>query len=86
MKNTRPMGVVGVVAAGNMYFMFPAATDPIYTPRSLYDITRDPLEQHNQDKPKYSDVAHKLSKQLHDWQEQGDDPLLNGTLVAPDIA
>lgn len=63
------------------------ATDPTQSPQNLYDIIRDPLEQHNlADDPDYSEVAHKLSKQLHDWQKQVEDPLLKGKLVAPHIA
>lgn len=63
------------------------STDPAYSPRNLYDVIRDPLEQHNlADDPDHADVAHALSTQLHDWQQQVDDPLLTGTLVAPDMA
>lgn len=71
-------------SASKQYWL---STDPAYAPRNLYDITRDPLEQHNlADDPDHADVAHALSTQLHDWQQQVDDPLLTGTLVAPDMA
>lgn len=63
------------------------ATDPLQAPQNLYDIVHDPLEQHNlADDPACSDIKQKLSKQLRDWQAKVADPLLHGSLVAPDAA
>lgn len=60
------------------------ATDPTQSPQNLYNIIRDPLEQHNlADDPTHAEVAEELSEQLHNWQQKADDPLLRGILVAP---
>jgi N-sulfoglucosamine sulfohydrolase len=63
------------------------AGTPQHVPYNLYDIIRDPLEQHNLAyDPAFRDVQQKLSKQLHAWQKKVKDPLLQGSLALPDIA
>ncbi len=45
----------------------------------LYDLQRDPLEQHNViDEPDYQDVAWQLRTRVYNWMVETNDPLLYG--------
>ena len=59
-----------------------------YVPNSteeLYDLEKDPLEQHNlANEKEYSDVLIELRTKVEKWMEETDDPLLKGKVSGQD--
>jgi arylsulfatase A-like enzyme len=56
-------------------------------PEELYDLSRDPLEMENlAGKAEHEAVRRELAHQLTRWQEETQDPLLNGPMPAPEGA
>jgi|GEM_PF-6383403 hypothetical protein len=50
----------------------------------LFDLTVDPLEQHNlADDPAHQAIRTKLDEELERWRCATDDPLLQGEIPAP---
>lgn len=61
---------------------------PITSPQrpdyELYDLKNDPNERNNlAQNAQYADVMRDLSRQLFEWMEQTDDPLLDGVPMSP---
>jgi len=56
-------------------------------PEELYDLTCDPVEMENlAGKPEHEEVRRDLAGQLTRWQEETQDPLLVGSMPAPEGA
>ncbi len=53
--------------------------DSVRPAEELYDLQRDPLEQHNViDDPDHEDIAWQLRARVYDWMVETNDPLLYG--------
>jgi N-sulfoglucosamine sulfohydrolase len=63
------------------------STKPRLYPKYLYDLDIDPNEKQNlAGAPAYTDIEKDLARQLEDWRQQTDDPLLKGDLPLPSTA
>jgi N-sulfoglucosamine sulfohydrolase len=50
----------------------------------LYDLEKDPHELNDVGgRPEYADVRRRLSRRLHEWMKQVDDPILKGPIATP---
>ena len=74
MRIWRQLAAAGELTGPTALFFRP--TKPA---EELYDLQRDPLEQHNViDDPAYQDVAWQLRTRVYNWMVETNDPLLYG--------
>lgn len=61
--------------------------DPVFPEIELYDLTRDPAEQHNVAHSGYAqEVKTALLDRLYDWMAETNDPFVTGDWAIPDDA